>query len=209
MTKGFVQKNLLKDGLKKYYGKFRGLVTDNKDPKNKGRLKIKVPKVLGHHSTTWALPSLGSGIFVIPKINTGVWVEFEQGNPNKPVWTGIWLADDEVLEDVVEQGFMYDIDQNSLEIFGSSEINIRLDENSIKLDNSGNLTINGGNVIIEGGEVKLGGNNANEGVPLGDALKQYLDSHNHDYSWTDSGGSGTTSTPNQNCPEPSDSVVVK
>ncbi|MGW8375357.1 phage baseplate assembly protein V [Streptomyces sp. ODS28] len=82
---------------KRYAGCYRGTVGDNNDPKGLGRLKVVVPDVLGDETCVWAVPAAllagpGMGISCIPPVNTGVWVEFEQGDPNYPVWTGTWRA---------------------------------------------------------------------------------------------------------------------
>ncbi|WP_405815212.1 phage baseplate assembly protein V [Streptomyces sp. NBC_01390] len=79
----------------RYLGKFRGRVVDNNDPLRIGRLTVEVPDVLGDEPSTWALPCLPftgheSGQFVVPKEGAGVWVEFEQGDPSFPIWTGCW-----------------------------------------------------------------------------------------------------------------------
>ena len=84
-----------------YFGKYRGFVTDNADPETLGRLKLRAPSVLGDQSTGWALPCLpfggldGQGLFMIPEVGAQVWVEFEEGNVDKPIWTGtFWRASD-------------------------------------------------------------------------------------------------------------------
>ncbi|WP_197949619.1 phage baseplate assembly protein V [Bradyrhizobium glycinis] len=78
---------------KRFFGKYRGVVEMNADPELKGRIQVMVPDVLGTVPTTWALPCLPnagvkSGVHVIPAVGTNVWVEFEHGDPNKPIWTG-------------------------------------------------------------------------------------------------------------------------
>jgi uncharacterized protein involved in type VI secretion and phage assembly len=78
-----------------YFGKYRGLVADNKDPLMTGRIKATVPDVLGSQKTGWALPCApfgGSqvGFFAIPTVGAGVWIEFEHGNLEYPVWSGCW-----------------------------------------------------------------------------------------------------------------------
>ncbi len=78
----------------KYYGKYRGMVDDNADPDELGRLKLRVPSVLGAEVTDWAMPCLpfggtaGHGWFVIPENKALVWVEFEEGDLRRPIWTG-------------------------------------------------------------------------------------------------------------------------
>lgn len=78
----------------RYFGKYRGFVTDNADPENRGRLKLVVPSVLGEAETDWALPCLpfgglaDQGFFMVPEVDAQIWVEFEEGNLSYPIWTG-------------------------------------------------------------------------------------------------------------------------
>ena len=77
----------------KYYGKFRGVVLNNIDPMQMARVQVQVPDVLGLGISSWAMPCVPfagqqSGIFVLPQIGAGVWVEFEQGNQDYPIWVG-------------------------------------------------------------------------------------------------------------------------
>jgi len=79
--------------LTRYYGKYRGTVIENIDPEQIGRVICMVPDVLGIAPSSWAMPcvpaaGIQSGIFVVPPIGSGVWIEFEQGNPDYPIWTG-------------------------------------------------------------------------------------------------------------------------
>jgi uncharacterized protein involved in type VI secretion and phage assembly len=90
----------------RFIGKFRAIVADNNDPEQRGRLKLKIPDVLGTDVlSTWAeacTPLAGPGgkamgVYMVPPVNAGVWVEFEQGDPDYPVWVGCrWGARDEV-----------------------------------------------------------------------------------------------------------------
>ena len=78
---------------RKYYGKYRGTVINNVDPLRQGRIQVQVPDVLGIGLSSWALPclpmaGLQSGTFMVPMIQSGVWVEFEQGDADYPVWVG-------------------------------------------------------------------------------------------------------------------------
>lgn len=71
------------------YGKFRGIVTDASDPQVVGRVRVRVPDVLGDSESTWALPSIPScGCTMLPRVGTMVWVEFEHGDPGYPIWVG-------------------------------------------------------------------------------------------------------------------------
>ncbi|WP_444997857.1 phage baseplate assembly protein V [Aliikangiella sp. IMCC44359] len=78
---------------KKYYGKYRGMVLNNVDPLQQGRLQVQVPDVANLIPTTWAMPcapvaGIQNGMFALPIIGSGVWVEFEQGDPEYPIWVG-------------------------------------------------------------------------------------------------------------------------
>jgi uncharacterized protein involved in type VI secretion and phage assembly len=78
-----------------FYGKYRGVVTDNKDPLFTGRVRAKVPDVLGDEESGWAMACMpfagsGAGFFALPDVGVGVWIEFEHGDPDYPVWAGCW-----------------------------------------------------------------------------------------------------------------------
>ena len=80
-------------GIRTCLGKYRGTVVNNVDPLNKGRLMVQVPDVLGTAVSTWALPCVplagpNNGFYALPMIGSGVWVEFEQGDPDYPIWVG-------------------------------------------------------------------------------------------------------------------------
>jgi Type VI secretion system/phage-baseplate injector OB domain len=78
---------------KRFYGKYRGTVMNNIDPMQIGRIMAIVPDVSGPVPTSWAMPCLPSaglntGVFTVPQIGAGVWMEFEQGDPDRPIWVG-------------------------------------------------------------------------------------------------------------------------
>ncbi len=82
---------------KRYYGKYRGTVLNNIDPMQTGRVQVQVPSVTGLMISTWAMPCFPAtgkqmGTWALPQIGTGVWVEYEQGNPDHPIWTGCWFG---------------------------------------------------------------------------------------------------------------------
>jgi uncharacterized protein involved in type VI secretion and phage assembly len=81
----------------RYYGKYRGTVMQNVDPEFRARIQCTVPDVLGPGvPSSWCEASaplagatgLPMGAYMVPPIGAGVWVEFEQGDPGKPIWTG-------------------------------------------------------------------------------------------------------------------------
>ena len=76
-----------------FWGKYRGTVTNNFDPQGQGRLQVSVPAVLGEGRLSWALPSVpyagpGLGFLAIPPLGANIWVEFEGGDPDFPIWSG-------------------------------------------------------------------------------------------------------------------------
>ena len=87
---------------RRYHGKYRGFVVGNEDPERLGRLQLKVPSVLGEDVVTgWATPCVpyggaaNEGILFIPERDAGVWVEFEEGDLEFPVWVGtFWTKSD-------------------------------------------------------------------------------------------------------------------
>jgi hypothetical protein len=89
--------------VNRYFGKYRGLVRDNDDPTKRGRVKVQVPSVL-MDEIIWAMPCYpctgnNMGVFMIPEVDTGVWVEFEGGDPSHPIYTGGFWGDGQVPKD--------------------------------------------------------------------------------------------------------------
>ncbi|MBD2158533.1 phage baseplate assembly protein V [Leptolyngbya sp. FACHB-16] len=79
--------------MRRFYGKYRGKVVNNIDPLYLGRVQVSVPYILGEGRLSWALPCVpyagkGVGFYAIPKLNSNIWVEFEAGDPDYPIWTG-------------------------------------------------------------------------------------------------------------------------
>lgn len=76
-----------------FFGKFRGTVVNNIDPEQIGRVQALVPAVLGLLPSSWAMPcvpvaGVNMGLFTVPPIGAGVWIEFERGDPEYPIWVG-------------------------------------------------------------------------------------------------------------------------
>jgi Type VI secretion system/phage-baseplate injector OB domain len=83
---------------KRHWGKYRGTVVDNQDPLACGRLLVSVPGIV---ITNWAMPcvplaDIATGTFVRPGIDSNVWVEFERGDPDKPIWVGCWWGEGQI-----------------------------------------------------------------------------------------------------------------
>ena len=85
-------------GGAKYYGKYRATVVNNLDPMMQGRINVQLADRYGAFPSTWALPSfplasLGAGVVALPPIMSEVWVEFEAGDPDFPIWTGAFWSE--------------------------------------------------------------------------------------------------------------------
>jgi type VI secretion system (T6SS) baseplate-like injector VgrG len=79
----------------KYFGLYRATVINNIDPMQSGRIQVIVPDVGGLTPSTWAMPcvpiaGIQSGVYAVPPLGSGVWVQFEAGDPDYPVWIGGW-----------------------------------------------------------------------------------------------------------------------
>jgi hypothetical protein len=86
---------------RRFFGKYRGTVVDNEDPAGLGRLRLSVPSVLGPDVVTgWATPCTpyggapDQGMLFVPDRQAGVWVEFEEGDLEFPIWVGTYWTRD-------------------------------------------------------------------------------------------------------------------
>jgi hypothetical protein len=148
----------------KRFGKYEGVVVDNVDPQNLGRLKVKVPLVMGNQEV-WAkacVPYAGPlaggaqiGFFALPPLDSHVWVEFEGGNQDYPIWVGCqWIANQtdsaEAVPDVVVlrngAGFIKMSEE-------SGEIVLEAADGSV-------LSIGNGSISLEATEINLTANGA-------------------------------------------------
>lgn len=173
----------------RHFGKYRGLVTDNEDPAAIGRIKAQVPEVFGELSTPWATPcapyaGAGVGLHAIPPVGAGVWIEFEAGDPSRPIWTGTWWGTGDMPADQngtaarpplkilrSEQGLMaaLDDDANTLTLSdgnGRNLLVIRVNDGQVRVQAVSK-------VIVEAPLVELL-DGATHPLALGDSLLQYL-----------------------------------
>ncbi len=168
----------------RYYGKYRGQVTDNSDPNNLGRVKAKVPRLLGDEECGWALPAFAyggaseQGLFAVPDVGAGVWIEFEGGDLSYPIWSGTWFTSGDIPESAqpskkvlkTKSGhkLVLDDDGGTLEITDSNGNTVSMDSSTVKVA-AGNAT----KVVIDAPQIELVANSTHPLV-LGDELMQYL-----------------------------------
>lgn len=83
----------LGDPLARNLGKYRGTVVSSADPLQLGRIQVTVPDVAGLNPATWAMPCFPvAGMFFVPEAGSGVWIEFERGDADHPIWTGCFYG---------------------------------------------------------------------------------------------------------------------
>jgi uncharacterized protein involved in type VI secretion and phage assembly len=151
------------NGQGPFYGKYRGEVTNNRDPEKLGRLRLKVRDIFGDHESGWALPCVpfagkGLGFFMLPPENALVWVEFENGDPDYPIWSGcFWAAGETPTDSAEPEKKVIKTEAGTIildETVGNNGITIETKEGmKIILDMRG-IEINDG----KGGTIKLVGN---------------------------------------------------
>lgn len=135
-----------------YYGKYRAKVVDVKDPQNRGRIRVMCPKVLGEAKSSWCEPCVPvaydkGGDFAIPKVGEFVWVEFEEGDCNKPIYTGgLWSKDK-------SPSSSYDV-ETRLITWGSCKITMTKDSVNIIAPS---VKVNGTTVAVHGSPVTVDG----------------------------------------------------
>ncbi len=133
----------------RYYGKYRGRVVDNQDPLKRGSVQVQVSSVLGEVSV-WALPCVPYagpqvGLFSIPPIGAAVWVEFEGGRTDFPIWTGCFWAEGEIdSSDADPDVFFWRTPAGFLRMKKS--------EGTIELETDG-----GTSIVLSATEIKLDG----------------------------------------------------
>jgi phage baseplate assembly protein gpV len=81
----------------KLFGKYRGQVEANVDPLQLGRLRVSSPAALGEGAVEWAMPCLpyagtGLGFMMLPPVGAAVWIEFEAGDADHPIWSGCFWS---------------------------------------------------------------------------------------------------------------------
>ena len=141
--------DLLERVRNRFYGKYRGTVTDIDEAT--WRIKAKVPAVLAEQETGWCMPCVpyagdGVGFAFLPETGAGVWIEFEGGDLSYPIWTGCYWRSGEKPPDggpkiktiVTASGhkILLDDDTNSITITDANQNSIALDASGIKLESA-------------------------------------------------------------------------
>lgn len=187
-------------GRAAFYGKYAGIVTNRDDPKKIGRLRARVPEVFGEDEETgWALPCLpwgggyNRGFFALPEVGDTVWIEFEAGDPMRPIWAGTFWGAPESTGGQDDLGTQTGTEApegpdgpaapgivilrtkagHVISLDDDGEVVVIAEASGAELRISGQ-----GEVTITADTIKLGGN-ASESLILGDTFMQFFNSHTH------------------------------
>ena len=171
-----------------YYGKYRGTVTNVDDPDNRGRIRATVPAVLGIHECGWAMPASpfagdGHGFLMLPNVGSAVWIEFEAGQLDDPIWSGGWWAQGQAPNPggrnirviVSDQGHKIVLDDSAGEVtvthgkgpeikLKSNEMTLTVGACSIKITDTA-ISMNDGVVKVGPAGVSLANGAMSFGVP--------------------------------------------
>ena len=185
----------------RFYGKYEAVVTAVDDPKKIGRIRARVPAVLGEEiESGWALPCVPGGggkergMLFLPQVGDTVWIEFAAGDVSRPIWVGtFWGAPDSTggaddlgtetgPEAPTGDGKDAAATLGVLKTKSGHELTFDDDGQVVLLANgNGKASIRferDGTVVVTAEKVKLGASAA-EKVVLGDTFMQLFNQHTH------------------------------
>jgi hypothetical protein len=155
----------------RFYGKYRGTVTEVGDD---GRIKAKVPAVLGDTPTGWCMPCLpyagkDTAIAFLPEQDAGVWIEFEGGDVSYPIWVGCYWHDGDKPSRVapkikviktVDHEIVLDDNNHSITITDSNHSRVTLDRDGIAIVRGdtgpkGKVAVTEGKVSVNDGAMEV------------------------------------------------------
>lgn len=185
----------------KYWGKYRGSVTDTDDPDNRGRIKVLEPSVLGDNESQWAEAAFpygggkGFGWIAVPPVDSSVLVEFIEGDPSAPVWTAAyWRTADEVAEDHTgqetkvlrtESGHRLVFDDTD----GSEKVTLRSSADAVvEMDEQGSIALTGS----DGAHVTLDASSGE--IVIEDANGNSITLSSSGIAWADAAGNTIETT---------------
>ena len=128
------------------FGKYKAEVVDVNDPETRGRIRVKCPSILGEQVSEWALPCFLPNTFSIPKRGALVWIEFEEGLLDSPIWCGVFYTKSQWQETFEEA---YSSDNFLINVAdGDMNTNIRRGNKKTEVKVGDNTTITGGNIHL-------------------------------------------------------------
>jgi uncharacterized protein involved in type VI secretion and phage assembly len=155
----------------RFFGKYRGIVSDVGDPEGMGRIVASVPEVYGTEDSPWALPVVpfagpSHGLVLLPEVGDGVWIEFEAGDVSRPLWTGCWWGKGDlpapggenvrVLATSGGHQIILDDDNHKLQLLHSGGAEITMTDNDITIKiGSARIVLSSGGVSINDGALEV------------------------------------------------------
>lgn len=156
----FLQR-IMESGLESiglYYGVYRAKVINNADPDNLGRVILHCEQVHGKdYPEVWAWPETpyagnGFGFWAIPDKDDYVYVRFDHGRPDKPIWHGGWWGEDDVTDDdmttkkvvlVVKEGMKIVLDRENQTVLVEQALgnSVFISDETMELKHAGMLDI--------------------------------------------------------------------
>lgn len=206
--------------LEPFFGKYEGQVTDVNDPLEIGRVKAKVPEILGRDTELgWALPCApfgggkDRGLLFLPSVGDTVWIEFAAGDISRPIWSGaFWGAPESAgqQDDLsAETGSEVPTSEGAKAGPGISVLRTSAGHRVV-MDDDGGLVIIGhggdqaeirltgqGEVIVKAQSIKIGSDAASEPLVLGNSFMQLFNAHTHPTGVGPSGPPASPMTPGQ------------
>jgi len=206
--------------MERFFGKYEGVVTNVDDPLEIGRLRARVPEVLGREvETGWALPCApfgggkDRGLLFLPEVGDTVWIEFAAGDISRPIWSGaFWGAPESAgQQDDLGEATGSEVPTSEGAKAGPGVSILRTSAgHRIVMDDDGEIVIlaNGndqaeirlnkqGEVIVKAQKIKLGSDAATEPLVLGNAFMQFFNTHTHPTGVGPSGPPTAPMTPGQ------------
>jgi uncharacterized protein involved in type VI secretion and phage assembly len=168
-----IDQDLTNENPRQALGKHRGIVVNNVDPMQLGRVQVALPGLGSEKNGIWAMPCVpyagkGVGFFAMPSVGTNVWVEFENGNPDRPIWAGCFWGKGEVPLPSAAEVKTLTTEQSAITLDDTSEgagitietkagMKIVITASGIEIDNGqgGNIRITGPKVSVNGGALEV------------------------------------------------------
>lgn len=166
------------EAIGRFYSAYRGVVIDDKDPDNLGRLKVVVPE-LALEELDWAFPKgvhggINSGFkYLTPKVGSIVWVEFKNGDMLYPIWSYHGWALGEMPEDLKDNDTLGIVTPNRHKLLLKDKEGIlELQISNEKGEPLFSCIINKDTMTITGKAINL--LDAQYGIPLSDKVTEKL-----------------------------------
>lgn len=180
-------RSLMEHGLEffgVYYGTYRAVVVDNNDPTKQGKLKIRCDIVHGDATCeVWAWPvspwaSSDCGMWVIPDKGDSIYVMFDHGRADAPLWFGGWWGSNEPTEDMTlkkvvlatKEGMKVVLDRENQTVLVEQSIG-----NSVFISDEVMELKHAGKILVEGEDISVHSMGTTEVTAMGSCRLEAMD----------------------------------